>query len=604
LYFQAMLHYITGWRPNNQARARPPIGENRAPHQLEVASPGAPARELDQLLRAKSSISPQDGLDLKQLIRFFKADILSRLPVLFAHREVMAIAVAALLECSNFDLKYLVSYRINASDVLQIAAAIAGGDVSLAQAAHLKNLARPMRKQLLALLEFADVREEDLVRFAERWKRLAEKLHAAEFRSSFPIALTKLQQLRTKRRRDLGASEHRPVPSGTLLRAGAYVQLRAQLQSKPGEYVRYLDVLLRKDSDPHATLVQFALIADRIATPVLLQLIAHFKNRAQQCNGNAKANESLRCFLPKGLLAKAFVMRQKLVPIASTHSELVIKQAESALVSRFTKLAPLGRCYLDPRLSNFKAPFSQRSASKSLRTISRGSRLPLPDSDTLRFFLWWKNGKARTDIDLSAVFFDNGFNYLDVIAFYNIKNFAGHHSGDITDAPNGAAEFIDISKQKLRAKNVRYVLMSVNSYTQQAYCDLPQCFAGWMARAEPNSGEIFDARTVHDKIDLAGKSRIALPVLFDLEQNTAIWLDLSMTSAPRWNTVHGSLTGTAILIQGLSALPKANLFDLFSYHIQARGTLTSDPDGADVCFALDNGLTPFEQTAISANWMT
>ena len=36
--------------------------------------------------------------------------------------------------------------------------------------------------------------------------------------------------------------------------------------------------------------------------------------------------------------------------------------------------------------------------------------------------------------------------------------------------------------------------MCLSSYTQQAYCDLPECFAGWMARQQPNSGEIFEPK--------------------------------------------------------------------------------------------------------------
>jgi hypothetical protein len=34
----------------------------------------------------------------------------------------------------------------------------------------------------------------------------------------------------------------------------------------------------------------------------------------------------------------------------------------------------------------------------------------------------------------------------DTLAYYNLKNFGAHHSGDIVDAPKGAAEFIDIAR--------------------------------------------------------------------------------------------------------------------------------------------------------------
>ena len=41
--------------------------------------------------------------------------------------------------------------------------------------------------------------------------------------------------------------------------------------------------------------------------------------------------------------------------------------------------------------------------------------------------------------------------------------------------------------------------MTLNSYTQQPYCDLPECFAGWMAREKADSGEIYEPKTVQDQ---------------------------------------------------------------------------------------------------------
>lgn len=137
-------------------------------------------------------------------------------------------------------------------------------------------------------------------------------------------------------------------------------------------------------------------------------------------------------------------------------------------------------------------PFSQRSASKALRTLVRGSRIDLPEANVIRFFLWWKNGKNCTDIDLSAALYDAEFIYKDIVSYYNLKNYGGHHSGDIVDAPEGAAEFIDIDVRKTEEMGIRYLVMSLNSYTEQPYCDLPECFADWMARKHAGSGEIFE----------------------------------------------------------------------------------------------------------------
>ena len=50
----------------------------------------------------------------------------------------------------------------------------------------------------------------------------------------------------------------------------------------------------------------------------------------------------------------------------------------------------------------------------------------------------------RTDIDLSAGFFRADFTHAGVLSYYNLRDYGCHHSGDIVDAPKGAAEFIDL----------------------------------------------------------------------------------------------------------------------------------------------------------------
>ena len=88
----------------------------------------------------------------------------------------------------------------------------------------------------------------------------------------------------------------------------------------------------------------------------------------------------------------------------------------------------------------------------------------MPSHDVVRFFIWWKNGRSTTDLDLSAVLYDDDCRFVDAVTYYNLKNFGGHHSGDIVDAPQGAAEFIDLSIEKCRKKKVRYVVASLNSF--------------------------------------------------------------------------------------------------------------------------------------------
>lgn len=275
----------------------------------------------------------------------------------------------------------------------------------------------------------------------------------------------------------------------------------------------------------------------------------------------------------------------------------------NALVQRFAELPRLGRCFLDDELKNYLAPFSQRSASKALRTIVRGSRINLPDAKVIRFFLWWKNGKARTDIDLSAALYDENLIYRDVVSYYNLKNYGGHHSGDIVAAPDGAAESIDIDVEKTREMKIRYVVMSLNSFTQQPYCDLPECFAGWMARTHADSGEIFEPKTVKNKIDLASDTRISLPLIADLYENKVIWTDIALKNQPYWNNVRENLSGVSPMTRAMTSLTKTNLYELFDLHIRARGERVDSVENADAIFSVEKGVTPFDLETIASDFM-
>ena len=130
------------------------------------------------------------------------------------------------------------------------------------------------------------------------------------------------------------------------------------------------------------------------------------------------------------------------------------------------------KVYIDEKLGSFPIPFSQRSGSKSLRQLTRGSRLPIPPGDVVRFFIWWKEGVVNgqptgdVDIDLSAVMYDDKWNYLEHLSYTNLKSdkYRAFHSGDIISAPNGASEFIDLDIPSVLKYGGRYIVVSVFSF--------------------------------------------------------------------------------------------------------------------------------------------
>jgi hypothetical protein len=155
----------------------------------------------------------------------------------------------------------------------------------------------------------------------------------------------------------------------------------------------------------------------------------------------------------------------------------------------------------------------------------------------------------------------------------------------------------------MRERGIRYLVMSVQSYTNQPYCDLPECFAGWMARQRPNSGELFEPRTLQQRIDLTAPTQVALPIVFDLQTQEAIWVDLAITGALRWNNALTNLSGVSIMARAFIEMRRPNLHTLFDLHIRARGSRVDRPELAQTLFALDKGITPFDQNEIAAKWL-
>lgn len=599
LYINAILHYWTDGRylPPSEVKERLPLLGNVELTPIDRGDATEFASLFTAIAGMNTSLSEQDKEDLTWFVSAYGDEIGPLLPDAIPQKENMAFLAGLLLKHTTREraVESVGAFCRTATDVLRLAVALSGGDVSLAKAGKFRNFTRSERGPLLALLDRLPDHNatEDMLRWKGRWIRLGEKLHPGEYQAKYPRAARAFQVLRND---EPFATFNGQVEKA--LEERDVLTALARLTTRPGDFARRLDHLLRLDTTAEAqgaALTAFAGAAPRVSTPVLLQARHHFATRTNDM--------ALRVFLPKGSVTKAQGVWGQIPELSRAVCDRVVSICEEALTERFATLSPLGRVYVDPRLSDYVLPFALRSASKSLRTLVRGSRLPLPDCTVLRFFVWWKNGTGRTDIDLSAVLFDAQFIYVDVLSYYNLKSFGGVHSGDIVDAPEGACEFIDVTLEKVRKEGARYIVMSLNSYSQQPFVELPECFAGWMVRQKPQRGKVFDARTVQDRLDITGDTRISLPLIIDVEQSKVIWADLALKNQPDWeNNVEANQSGIQLMLRAVAELSKPNLHDLLSLHAGARGERVTDPQDADTVFSVENG-TPFRLEEIAAQYM-
>ncbi|SIN93953.1 hypothetical protein SAMN05444166_1703 [Singulisphaera sp. GP187] len=600
LYVNALAHYwgsfvadLTG-RTGYVILPRYPKTERDALQdevRLRVIDLGSPAdfeRIFTGLIGANSSISERDKAILAWFVENYGDDLLRLTPGDIPQKENLALLAGLLL--NRTEPMFLLPQLKTATDVLRVAAVMSGGDVSLAAPTKFRKFSRRERRFFLRALEGCDEIAEDMLRWKGYWIRLGEILHPSEYKDRYPRVHEAFDILRNDRP---FATFNAKVEAGLNGKdLGPTIEL---LRQRPGVFARRLDHLLRLGGGQEAV-DAFLLVADRVATPVLVQVFQHFKTRPE--------GRSLRAFFPKGNVAKVQVREGALPPLPDDLPALVADGVRGILVRRFGALSPLGKVRVDDSLKSYLVPFAMRSASKALRTIARGSRIDLPEANTIRFFLWWKNGDERADIDLSALFFSTDWARLGQVAYFNLResDFGCFHSGDIVDAPDGACEFIDLDRNAMLANGIRYAVMCLNSFTSQPYCDLPECFAGWMARETPQSGEVFEARTVQDKIDLASDTTVSLPVIIDLEQSQVIWTDVALRSSGWINNVRATGDNIARLARAMATLDRPNLYDLFLMHAEARGE-PAPSDRADTLFSAHEGLTPFDTDKILSEFL-
>ena len=599
LYFNAMIHYFGDWigtriMPVTEVEDREEITETVKLKVINLGTEEDFNKIFTNLVASNTSLSQTDKDDIEWFISSAYRDIFSLMPKNVPLRENIAL-VAGLLMKYNIDVESFMSKNVKtATDVLRLAVYMSDGDVSLATQTKFRKFKRKERRMFLTALEGCKSITEDMIRYKERWKRLGNVLHPFENEKRYPKCVKSFSIIFNKEKfSTFGGKLEKFIFDFEIDKA---VSL---LKKRPGEYARRLDNLIRLSDSPNNVVENFAEIVDKVSTPVLLQVKAHFSKRSESIRNK------VRTFFPKGNVSRLKAIDNNLQRINPGFCNSIVDICTDALKERFAKEDTLGKVYIDDKLLGFNVPFSQRSASKSLRTIPRGSRYDLPDGDIARFFIHWKNIRSsRVDLDLSAIGLGEDHNEMMQISYTNLKDYGCYHSGDITSAPKGASEFIDISINKCLDRGIRYIMMSVFSFTEQSLQDVPECFAGVMMRKRPQSGEIFEPKTVDNRLDLTVDNKICIPMIIDLKERQVIWTDLGMNrNLLSHNNLHANMSSLQLTAKAMTTLNKPKLYDLFKLHAEARGELVDNKDEADTVFSLDEGITPFDSDIIVSEYI-
>lgn len=598
LYINAMVHYWSDgilYPKNHRKRVndRLPLFDETKVKVLQLGSEADVRQIFDNICTSRTSISRTDREDIAYL---FETENM-KLPDNIPHKENAAYISALYLQKNPLArVSGLRKYIKTATDVLRLVTAMSDGDVSLAENTRYKSFTRRQRRMIMELLSGCPNIEGDMLRYKERWIRIGERIHPSEFDCSrytlaYDRAINAFDKLRNNRKIETFAGK---VEFD--LAYGEYESALAELVKRPGELARRLDQLLRV-AHKESVIRSFASVAEKVSTPVLLQVREHFLHRAEQAD--------VRVFFPKGSLAKCHSERNNLPDIDERYCQEVIRICENALVKIYGQREPMGKVYLSEDYRNYVVPFSQRSASKAMKTIVRGSRLPM-DSQTnaVRAFIWWTNmdkcdfesyDSGRIDIDLSAAIFDENWNYMEHVSYTNLKSakYKACHSGDIVNGGpvdgDGVSEFLDVDVDSVVRCGARYVVYQVYSFTCQTYADMPHAMFGWMERADVDSGEIYEPKTVEQKLDLTADSMVCIPVIFDCVKREFIWCDMNMSLSGihaniGGNNLESNLSGVAAVCYSMVNVKKPDLYDLIALNVMGRGVLVDNREDADIVF--------------------
>jgi len=422
------------------------------------------------------------------------------------------------------------------TDVLRLACHVSGGDVSLVTPTRFRPFRRRERRILLAALDQVVAAHPDklgdVVRHAERWKRLGERLHPHEY-DEWPHAQEVFAVARGERRAPSLAGR-----AEAAIRTGAIGSAASVLSAAPGLLLRSADRLLRLASPSERATVVDA-VAGALGTAsgrVLCSLREHLDNRLTPACVRVYASRSRR----------AWVGPDRRPPLPAELVAELSSLLDAEISARLPE--PERPLVVDPEVLDVALPLSGKAAEGGFAVLPRGSRASV-SGELLRFFMYWRQTSRRTDYDLSVLLLDDEFHTAGQVSWTNYRHDGVVYSGDITDATNGATEFIEVP---LTVRG-RYVVPQVHIYAGESFDEVAESMFGYQTRTRDQGGAPFDARTVRARSQLRGPGRVALPMVFvkGTDGWQAVWLHLYLRGKPSFNRVETTTFTTADRVRAL-----------------------------------------------------
>lgn len=628
--------------------------ENLIP--IRLASMDDFYKTVANLLGSRMALNESD----KEYIKYFlNNDFLnnkSMLPKEIPFKETWAMLISLDYEM-NLELPIIFK---NFFDFERAYASFIGADVSLSEKMNLKNLDNKKRLFLLSKLNegcitYPDFMIDSMIREKKFVKIINNRLHPKSYGKRFEAFITLFNKVMGE---DKIYSDNAKIE--ILISEGKGLEAIKLAISNPGDAIRRLAKILSLETIENQKKI-IDIVKTKVSTvdlSVLLNTMEYFKTRN---------DSNLRVAIPKGNAKKSmlFIDEKKL---SSDICDYVVEMLQKAIEDKLSSKQKLGKVFVDDVLKNYNVPFSTRNESKAFRSVARGSRLSRTENtDVIRAFVY-KKIPSGGFVDLSCAFLNKEFNFVAQCSWTNLKTDESKkplamHSGDGYNCQKGLTEFIDIDLSVLRermvTKDIRYVAFEVLSYNHIPFNKMDKCFFGIMSRKSMFNdkigkgsdvrhpkfhymlsekeqkeidfkGEVFEPSTVQFRFDLTNTENVVIPLLYDIEKDEFIWVDLAVNTASfkdfrnKLNIkiddsllINGNVIpyndslcvenlqhGTIAACYSAVYMSKPNLYDLFVTNVKARGgILVENKDEADIVCSLDGDVTPFYRDIITKDWM-
>ena len=594
LYINQILHYWIGYLPSNNENI---IKEDVEPSKL------VKARELNliddemieklfiDLLSSNVTLSEQYLDDVCVLASTKSIKELENYMEYIQMKETLTTVSSYILKKEGV----LIGNFKTATDILRLIAKISGDELNNKHI-HFAYFSRTELSQLMTKLENLQNPMPDIKRYSKPWhtffKLYAKKINFNKYPKVRKVADMLFGDISYMTERGKINEKIKRLPIMSEEELDNFVKEYIVFY---GDYVREILSLLNKakENQYEKLLLGLENCVTKVNTRILFQLYDRIIN--------LKAKDKT---IPRLVNSKGKWRRLKeSISLSDELLNRVLQIVEDGIKTQLKEKETLGKVFIDEDYKNIMLTTSEKDSNVSLRPMTRGSRIKFnPNAEVLRFFVAWKNLDEKTlkelntiydrvDVDLSALTFNENLEFNDVVAYYNQKKSGFAFSGDITNAPEGALEYIDVfDLERLKKKGNRYILMQIRSYNGYTFEEINSVYAGVMelTSIEAKEKKNMYSTAITEGFQIVSSERTTNTILVDLKKFEYIWLDMNMDNY-KLDIFQNALNYEEIpylndMLRYFSRKQYITMYDLLKLNADVRGVLTKDKKEADVIF--------------------